>query len=560
MTTTDDPTNLLKRAEQYTKDGEYDKSIGILEKLLNDNPGDVGAVLLTARTAQAVRNFPMAEKYYELAFELSGANIDVRQALMIFHFDRGQHDSAIIHARVLIEGAPERGEYLEILGTCLITLDNYPESLEVFQKLVALYPDSPQYLLRLCMCLDYFRDKENRWDEFFAFEDLAPDLLITAGNFLLQKQHFTYARVAYDRYAAAAGQEDKLEAIFHTQSGDCLFGLGLIDEARIQFKKALDLCYLELASDSPGADIFGVLLYAQYRYSGEESTRQTYREVLQVTDGVVDFSNSPLPDDNGNRIKLLQEICRGKDVVILLPGPSIGDFSDNIEKLRSADCVFFGLNEYHPIEVEILSKIERVFDGVMQSNPFGMRQSVGALLEFMERPDNILIANLFCLMGFSENPAEKGKFSEKYADKLLMFNSNRRSSPSPFDPLQMMGGNTLSALVAVLILGLPKRILIFGADSGGVPTEKEGVVNDETTYYFAQPDDIPYAPSLANDRLVGYQRDAVEMAQIMQPLLIGLSAMFDVPVPPVLNCCSHSLLDVFEKIEAAAGIDLIVDG
>jgi len=225
----------------------------------------------------------------------------------------------------------------------------------------------------------------------------------------------------------------------------------------------------------------------------------------------------------------------GRPVAIVLPGYSVYEFQERIEEFRDFDILYAVMNQWRPIEEDILSKIDKRVSILMNgAQPDWYFEDT---CSYLDRPDT----NLFITerLNFKENGGENlNILYEKYDEKLLLFTSfySEEVKPCPEFPLHIIRENSLSIMTTLLITAEPSAIIYFGADGGRI-TDKglyHGNINE-----FIHPDGLPPEASL--------ERDTRWFNTNMKITLGYMASTYGVKVPPIINCSVGSNLDVFPK-------------
>jgi len=241
--------------------------------------------------------------------------------------------------------------------------------------------------------------------------------------------------------------------------------------------------------------------------------------------------------DTYKRILRLKRVIRNRPVAILLPGFSLAGLQKHIGDLKKIDICYASVNNYAPLEDSILSKIGKHFTILMCSaNPDQMIEPICSFLDRQE--ENVFISER--LMFRAEGGHNLVKLYNKYDDKLLFFTSilDLNDKPNTEYPLHFLAQNSLSILLAFVIIGGASEVILFGADGGKISADGLYFNNLSDS---SKPHPDGFMPS---DSLL---RDTGWFNQVTPLMLERLGKLYG-KEPDILNCSLHSHLNVFAKI------------
>lgn len=266
------------------------------------------------------------------------------------------------------------------------------------------------------------------------------------------------------------------------------------------------------------------------------------------------------------RIERLQEIIAGRPVAIVLQGFSARELEDRITEIRNCDICWSSLNSFGVIEEHILRKIGRSCSVVMVNGPVGIDVEIVNVIDFLERDeDNLFISARLCfdLTGHHKVPMPDGfdaeEFMSKY-DRKLLFNDFVYSVfhdqaeaffaqfPSEEFPLHFVAQNSLSALLLILVLGKPSRVILFGADGGRI--SPDGL-------YFREPELRNYRHDLEGDIEGALLADTVTFNRRMPAMLWRMNQLFSLEPVEIINCSEKSHYTPFKKLSYAETFELL---
>ncbi len=172
----------------------------------------------------------------------------------------------------------------------------------------------------------------------------------------------------------------------------------------------------------------------------------------------------------------LENHIAGRNVAVLLHGKSVGKF--NPERLPKEDWVFASLNHFSLLERNILSQDNRTFSIIALFSEKEMVERDADIKDYFKRDNNLLLTSDVALSFMADNKSTV----RKYRNKIILINKS-------FFPREIYIGrqvkkikvNTATYLLHSLILGKPKKIVIFGMD--GCPHNINTQQDMMETYY-----------------------------------------------------------------------------
>lgn len=233
----------------------------------------------------------------------------------------------------------------------------------------------------------------------------------------------------------------------------------------------------------------------------------------------------------------LRKNIQNKNLIILASGPSLallGDFTIKLEADEKKDLRFFGFNTV-PIIEEYLSELKLSdLDIVCMSHPQVVKRHEKWLFSFLNRPNKILCLPKTALSE-SKNLSEKIK---TLMPQALLYSSESNHPPCAQEPLHFPPINTLMHVLPLSILGLPRKIFLFGCD---------GIITDKSHFRI---EDRRYALEDYNPREMAQwlRKDTFVFDEMIHPLIKTCSRVWGVPIPPIFNCFENSGHNSFEKI------------
>lgn len=486
---------------------------------------------------------------------------DVYLAVAKFVVQMGLHDVAVtLLERCIAAGKDDAVVYSE-LGTALAATARESEAFAAVERAIELAPEESDYYLQL--------------GQMYQGSNL------TAGR----------AVEAYRRGLAAAPSNE-----LYVNVGNTLRICGQFDEAAETLREGLAFC----SPNSPAASVeIKYLLGQVLRLAGRhgeavkewDAALETCRILSQWSDQAVRFVGQELrlywalgrrdeglalfealrggrsPEkyfydpcnylaDTPRRLRQLKEVIRGRDVFILMHGPSVEDLGARIADLAGRDVCFMTAQGFTLFESSMLAKIGREVEIATVTNPMTMSKHYDQVQEFLARPTrNMLLTSRYCL-NQCEQEEENGRRTEGAFDRKLLYFPPPATvlPPSRTSPLSFPLCNTLSCMLPFLVLGEAKRVFLFGCDG----TSRESV--DGHYRYGTGHADYRYEPKNEEEKRMLAQNllvDTLSFDEAADISLEGASALFDLPVPPIYNVSPQSHLNLFPKIRIEACFEMI---
>ena len=159
----------------------------------------------------------------------------------------------------------------------------------------------------------------------------------------------------------------------------------------------------------------------------------------------------------------LTDVIRGRTVVLLLNGGSIGQLEDYIGGFAHFDFCYMGINRFVAIEQNILNKADVDFDIVFCMSEQDIPRRVRDISEFLSRDVPNLLMTTLCAMTWLD-VADRNSLLDKYADKMYLL---PRLLCRPAYPI------SLEVIIEQLIKVKVERLILFGADGYLEPVKED---------------------------------------------------------------------------------------
>lgn len=248
----------------------------------------------------------------------------------------------------------------------------------------------------------------------------------------------------------------------------------------------------------------------------------------------------------------IENIIKGKIVGIMSHGASISKLEEKIDLLRDKDIVWCSFNYWDLMEDCILSKINKKLDIVLDcamtiNYHYGKFDNIRKYEKEIRIPNFIKLLNRGTLT-ITNRDLIKNKygvlfnnedFYKQYGNLFTYMEDLNIQYPE-------MPYNTLSRLLAITLIGKPKKIILFGLD--GYMGENRGL----ETYYKPRLwlkrkellDEVVMKPKfkhMLRDDTIDAQNNYLKYCKTV-------CEVHNINLPEIVNCNPNSIIDVFRKI------------
>lgn len=269
---------LLQRAWCHYYLNEAKKSFKLLDRILEEDPEYIPAMMLRARTYEAIKNYTLAKQIYNSILDIEPKNTMALERLgTIYYQYEGNMKKAIeIYEKVLEIDRRDIMAHV-IIGSSHAILGNVDESLEYYQRAVSHRPRLVEAYINLAKLF-----MENR--NFDAVERVY-ELALTADpyNAEVQKAFHSFLQMqAIRRYS-------KIKASESVMKGDerpALSVKEIIKDPKLHdiLEKEMIEGYRTLAENSGTTQPALIQIYAEtlMQYEHYEEARQEYKGLLEI--------------------------------------------------------------------------------------------------------------------------------------------------------------------------------------------------------------------------------------------------------------------------------------
>ena len=298
---------------------------------------------------------------------------------------------------------------------------------------------------------------------------------------------------------------------------------------------------------------------AEYHGGWQVDAEDSIKQICTVEGkGTYSRDQKIYPNSIVEQLQRLQEITRGKDILIYGNAPSVEAIVNDGSFLRGKDIVHMGLNNFSIVGDEIFKKWGLRTSLVCLSHSGVMFANAEAIGTLVQQPyPTMVLLNSSMLSYFLERMDRQ--YISKLEERMFNYRLDDDFLPTPENPLNLPNINTLFCALCVAILGCPRRVFLLGCDqkATGDKPQKQGAL------YFRFHDERykvqSRTKSIYRESTGKWLRwDAERINETALITLRMLSLMFNVEQPPIYNVSPDSALDVFPQIDFNTFKDLIV--
>ncbi|PPR77424.1 MAG: hypothetical protein CFH01_01542 [Alphaproteobacteria bacterium MarineAlpha2_Bin1] len=524
---------------------------------------------LSEKYLQKAHNAFLAEKY-NLALNLYNKLLDFdkqnesalfHKAKVLTHLDKFDEAKNILEKQV--KRLPSVEAYSIIANIQQSTL-KHDDAIKTLKLLIKERPEDPQYWLKLginqSQSYKNFHDAKVSIEKSFALVKMSDQVdlkLVTeiADSFRLAG----YFEEASKVYKFISNKTQTIEPVYYIYWGLCLKYSGKHKEYRQVLTTALKHC-IEISKNANTIEIHTIQILAAWIYHILGNKRKAEELYSIISENIspeklyLEGPPSYLPSSY-NRILKMREVVKGRDVAVMLYGPSIKEFKKNKENFNRFDLCYASLNKFNELESDVLPNGKNI-DILMTTNPSDLNNRWESYQSFLKSKNkNFLISSQYSLLGLNSEFGLMDSFIKEFDNKLLFINTNL-FVPTIATPLHFLPGNTLSVLLPVICLAAPKRIFIFGADGGTSELEQDKDLNKEL-YFFGGVTGKSDCNDIKNEANRRLKNDAKFFDDITKFQMMAISKLFGLSVPEVYNCCPHSSYESFTKITCEDALNIL---
>ncbi len=139
--------------------------INELKRRLEQNPGDVPALLQLGDLYRQINRWDEASGYYDRAAAVQPDNLELQLALAHASQDSGRCEQAVPYYPRVLEGKPRDPDVLTDLGVCFRSLGRFEEALEQFRSASAADPKHWQSVYNTAVVTGFDLNRHEQADE-----------------------------------------------------------------------------------------------------------------------------------------------------------------------------------------------------------------------------------------------------------------------------------------------------------------------------------------------------------------------------------------------------------
>ena len=556
-----DETRPVERAQSHLDSGDLDAASSCLMPSLAEGAAAIDVAVRAAEAAMTASRFDIADRLYVEIIRLVPDNAILRlnHSYALNKLDRlieacDQVTAACDLAPDLIAAQTFRGYLCHVLN-------RYDEAAEAFGHSASGQPNSARawlsYAEALTASYSRFEEAPAVLAKTTALAADDQDLQIAIANLHLGSGRYAEAEALLTK-VLDGDVNAKRSPMLNIWLGYVVRAQGRETEAATYYLNALAMCE-HLGQDGGNAQsityrsISAFVLHAMGKSATAEAVYDGLCPPDMPTSEYVYDHEFYLPHSH-QRIERVTRLVGGRDIMLLLYGPSARELATRTAEFRDLDVCFASVNKFNEVERGLLAPAGRALDLVVSGNANDLRQRWPAFEAYLRRPaENMLMLTEFATAALPQPYCSGTRFVDEFDSKLLYFHSGGPLPLSPIAPLSFLGGNTLSITLPLLVLGGPRRIFIFGADGGAQPDGDR----DGDAYFFGETVEVDASE---RRRREANRRFAVEARQSDHNTPFSVMAMaklFHRTPPEIFNCCPHSNYRAFPRISVDEGLRLL---
>lgn len=451
------------------------------------------------------------------------------------------------------------------------SLGRFENATATLEALSADRPDDPLVWLEYGRVARFSYERAGGGAELFERAgDLASNngfVLESVANYFLYQLDYARALKYYDRLFAL-DQHAWKNPVAVRNYARCLRRAGREQEAADAFARSIERWGI-LAAQSEGEG-HEAMVREQARVLMEAGRADESLALLHAVGASakkIDYARSEYLPHTEARMERLRRIVESRDLLVMLQGPSFADFAARADQIEGCDFAVATLGAFPPVEDAIHKATGRLVDLILLSHPTLLRAWKGEFAEFLSRPaQNMLLTTRYALSSLADFGDSETDFIKKNDERLLFVEPNG-GPPLPSRPLHFEDGPSLALILPLLLLGRPRRVFLVGADGGvAADTPKRPYffyddidARDSQESFLNRPDIINFKgqPERLKEANRRWRTDALNSDQIITFTLECLHAVFEVPIPPIINVCPHSTHAIFPKRDVATAVKMI---
>ncbi len=594
---------LYGRARLAYANNDFETALDLFQKILQRIPDHVMANFHIGLIAHRTGNSDFGRKFFARAVDelrllafAHGGDREVWLALICAVAGSADDDAIAEAVRDARSLAGEDVGFLQDIGNQLVEYGQFERGIALFEEALAIDPNCPLLLKKFGRAMA----KLGRHDEAVTYyEKVLERLPDDASTYDALGMVFNHSNLNADKAASAYRKAIEIDpnAVRYSQMADSLRLYGQFDAAVEALTEGIALCppyelpmkcemlqqlgcNLELAgrradaeqkwlesldltrqflATCPKTDVLAICreIRLLWRLDRRQEAIDRYTALKADAAGrAFTYSPDTYSQDMAGALTRLHEIVGGRDVFLLLHGPSAKVFADRIDAFGGRDICFMTGHSFEFFEEGPLREIGAKVELATVSNAMLMKAHGDQIEAFLARDaKNQLLTCRFCFDQAGQTNLSSQDFEARYQSKMLFFPPpNVSLLPVPHSPLAFPLCNTLSTMLPFLVLGRPRRVFLFGVDGVGRDAagggERYGTNNKH--YRYAPADDH-------EERMLALNllADTLTFGFAAELSLVGVSLMYNLPIPPIYTVSPDSHIDLFPRIDIDACIEML---
>ena len=149
---------LILQARQTSWQGNYDEAITIYQRLIDENPKDIEAMLGLAAVLSWQKKYQESSAVYQKVRDLRPDLPDGELGLSRLKAWQGEHAAAEETLKALHSKFPERFDILMLLGQVTAWQKKYQESVDYYKKALAIHPENKEAIKALATTYKWMKN------------------------------------------------------------------------------------------------------------------------------------------------------------------------------------------------------------------------------------------------------------------------------------------------------------------------------------------------------------------------------------------------------------------
>ena len=152
---------LILQARQTSWQGNYDEAIAIYQRLIDENPKDIEAMLGLAAVLSWQKKYQESSAVYQKVRDLRPDLPDGELGLNRLKAWQGEHAAAEENLKALHSKFPERFDILMLLGQVTAWQKKYQASVEYYKKALSIHPENPEAIKGLATTYKWMKNTKD---------------------------------------------------------------------------------------------------------------------------------------------------------------------------------------------------------------------------------------------------------------------------------------------------------------------------------------------------------------------------------------------------------------